>query len=138
MGALLFIDLDNFKTLNDTLGHHTGDMMLRETAQRIAGSVRKSDTVARLGGDEFGILLCQADGDIAEQITERINHLTTLQQIKTPETPLSLSSGYATARDVKQMADLFKRADDAMYRLRYRRRSKAKESSEGRPETAER
>ena len=77
-------------------------------------------------------------GDIAEQVTERVNHLTTLQQIKTPDMPLSLSSGFATARDVKQMADLFRRADDAMYRLRYRRRSKEKESLESNQEgTAE-
>ena len=67
--ALLFIDLDDFKTLNDTLGHHIGDLMLQEVARRIAGCLRKNDIVGRLGGDEFVVLLEDLGGDPEDAAT---------------------------------------------------------------------
>lgn len=67
-GAILFIDLDNFKTLNDTLGHDMGDLLLQQVAQRLQAAVRKNDIVARLGGDEFVVML-QSGVEAIEEIT---------------------------------------------------------------------
>ncbi len=69
-GAVIFIDLDNFKPLNDTYGHACGDLLLKEAAQRISGCLRAMDTVARFGGDEFVVLIGQLDADLASSVHE--------------------------------------------------------------------
>lgn len=69
-GALMFLDLDNFKPLNDTHGHDVGDLLLIETSQRIAACVREEDTVARFGGDEFVVMLKELDGDSVTSATQ--------------------------------------------------------------------
>jgi diguanylate cyclase (GGDEF)-like protein len=122
-GALLFIDLDNFKILNDTLGHDTGDLLLQEVAQRLASCVREGDTVSRLGGDEFVILLENLSNDAmeaasqAEIIGEKI--LNTLNQkyyLGTHEHHNTPSIGITLFDEQQQSSDtLFKQADLAMY-----------------------
>jgi len=69
-GALMFLDLDNFKPLNDTYGHDVGDLLLIEVARRLAGCVREVDTVARFGGDEFVVMLSELDADKAESTAQ--------------------------------------------------------------------
>jgi diguanylate cyclase (GGDEF)-like protein/PAS domain S-box-containing protein len=69
-GALMFLDLDNFKPINDTHGHGVGDLLLIEVARRISGCVREMDTVARFGGDEFVVILSELDKDKSEAATE--------------------------------------------------------------------
>ncbi|MEN9539851.1 MAG: hypothetical protein RLZZ126_2086, partial [Pseudomonadota bacterium] len=69
-GALLFIDLDNFKTINDTHGHDKGDLLLQQTAQRLVACARAGDTVARLGGDEFVVMLRDQSGNLEEAATQ--------------------------------------------------------------------
>ncbi|MGZ6109615.1 MAG: diguanylate cyclase domain-containing protein [Gemmatimonadaceae bacterium] len=69
-GALMFLDLDNLKLLNDTHGHHAGDLLLMEVARRISSCVREVDTVARFGGDEFVVILSELDVDKTESATQ--------------------------------------------------------------------
>ncbi len=70
--ALLLMDLDHFKEINDTLGHHYGDLILQQVAKRMREALRESDTVARLGGDEFAVLLNTSDRDHAVQVAEKL------------------------------------------------------------------
>ena len=123
-GALLFIDLDNFKTLNDSLGHHMGDMLLKNAAQRISHCVRADDTVARFGGDEFVVLLAnlgtqkaKAAALQAEAIGEKIlAAFTEVFQLDTYEYPCTPSVGVTLfSPEDRNVDELLKRADLAMY-----------------------
>ena len=125
-GALLFIDLDNFKTLNDTLGHDKGDLLLQQVAKRLVTCVRESDTVARLGGDEFVVMLEDLDKHVneaaaqAEAIGEKIiaalNQPYLLSDQKyhsTPSIGVTMFGGHQQNKD-----DLLKQADLAMYQAK--------------------
>ncbi|MER2539482.1 MAG: EAL domain-containing protein, partial [Azonexus sp.] len=122
-GALLFIDLDHFKNLNDTRGHDIGDLLLQQVAERLTTCVRESDTVARLGGDEFVVMLEDLSGTIqeavnqAESVGEKI--LSTLNKtyaLGSGEHHSTPSIGIALFADHSEGIDeLLKRADLAMY-----------------------
>jgi len=109
------MDLDRFRSVNDTLGHHNGDRLLIELAARLAGAVDTNDTVARMGGDEFGILLADSDG--AERELTRLRQLVN-DVIIVSGLPVAVeaSIGFAVAPDDGGDADaLLQHADVAMY-----------------------
>ena len=116
--ALLLIDLDRFKEVNDTLGHHHGDMLLQQVAERLTGVLRDSDTVARLGGDEFAVLLPQVQSvadaiAAAEKITAALDAPFTLDGLSLE---VDGSVGVAVYPDhADDPAQLLQRADVAMY-----------------------
>jgi len=124
--ALLFIDLDNFKTINDTLGHDVGDDLLKQAAIRMKEVVRDVDTVARLGGDEFTAILMDADIEVANQVAQRvINDLSASFEVN--GSPLFVSASVGVAfypDDGTDSAMLIKAADTAMYRAKEQGRSR--------------
>jgi diguanylate cyclase (GGDEF)-like protein len=131
-GAVMFLDLDNFKPLNDTHGHKLGDLLLIEAARRIGGCIRATDTVARFGGDEFVVMLGMLDenqmasellaGAIAANILESLSkpYLLTLSDQDNGEVTVehrcTASIGITIFNtDSGRQDDILKRADTAMY-----------------------
>jgi diguanylate cyclase (GGDEF)-like protein len=119
--ALLFMDLDGFKEVNDKLGHDAGDVLLKEAAQRLMACVRASDTVARIGGDEFTVILPQAkEAGEAEAVAAKI--LVRLREpfhLRGQDVFVSVSIGIALyPGDADSSAVLIKHADAAMYRAK--------------------
>nr|WP_315232048.1 EAL domain-containing protein [uncultured Albidiferax sp.] len=125
-GALLFIDLDHFKTLNDTLGHDKGDMLLQQVAQRLSHAVRSMDTVARLGGDEFVVMLEEL-GDNPHSVAEQAKRVgeKILAALGSPykldghEHQSTSSIGIAPfGSGLNTVGELLKQADIAMYQAK--------------------
>ena len=128
--ALLFIDLDNFKTLNDTLGHHVGDLLLLEVAKRMVKCVRKADTVGRLGGDEFIIILEELSTFEAEAATQArhvaekiLSAIHEPYQLGEHQYRSSASIGITIFGRTEQSAnEILRQADIAMYQAKSRGR----------------
>ena len=130
-GALLFLDLDRFKQLNDTRGHDVGDLLLQQVARRLQASVRAVDTVARIGGDEFVVLIA----DLSEGAAYARAHAATVGQkiVAALNEPYQLgpqrhvctsSIGVAMFEDLQLTpADVLKRADMAMYEAKAKGRN---------------
>jgi diguanylate cyclase (GGDEF)-like protein/PAS domain S-box-containing protein len=115
--AVLFLDLDDFKTVNDSLGHAAGDELLRQVAARLYDCTRASDTAARLGGDEFGVLVERlADGEVADAVAERVHDgLERPFHVLGNEIFIRASVGIATSEEGVAADDLMRNADIAMY-----------------------
>ena len=118
--SVIFVDLDDFKNVNDSLGHAAGDQLLVELACRLLGCVRAGDTAARLGGDEFAVLVEDGGGvEIALQVAERLHHAVRLPfQVAGREIVLSASLGIASSQPEETAGDLLRNADVAMYRAK--------------------
>ena len=116
-GAVLMLDLDRFKEINDTLGHDFGDQVLKEVGKRLRQSVREADTVARLGGDEFMVLLDDVDGDTAGQRAQSLlERLRLPLDLPTTRVTLDCSIGMALhPLHGKDASTLLRRADIALY-----------------------
>lgn len=120
--AVLYIDLDDFKTVNDTRGHDAGDALLREAAKRITACVRKSDTVARMGGDEFTVIISNVRTPASvERVAKKIvANLASEFDLNGKICSVSASIGIALYPDNGETAaQLVKVADDAMYTAKY-------------------
>jgi diguanylate cyclase (GGDEF)-like protein/PAS domain S-box-containing protein len=125
-GALLFVDLDKFKAVNDTFGHNVGDLLLQEVATRLRACIRESDTVARLGGDEFVVMLENLDPDpteaaaqvrtVGEKILSALNATYTLEGHECLATPsIGITRFHGRQHTAKE---LMHRADFAMYQAK--------------------
>ncbi|WP_247747283.1 sensor domain-containing diguanylate cyclase [Alkalihalobacillus sp. BA299] len=119
--AIMFLDLDDFKEVNDTYGHDIGDRVLKETAQRLRSCIRSTDTIARLGGDEFTVVLSQLKDDkdaaiIAEKFVKVLNDPF---ELNGEFIHLSISIGISIyPRDGQEPSYLLKKADMAMYKVK--------------------
>lgn len=116
--TLAYIDLDNFKRINDEHGHDNGDRVLRLVASTLTASIRRTDVVARLGGDEFALLLAGADRDSAERLIAKVR--LSLQQAFDPErSVVTCSIGCVTFQEPLPTADgAIKAADNLMYKVK--------------------
>jgi diguanylate cyclase (GGDEF)-like protein len=112
--SLMYMDLDNFKIINDTHGHQTGDAVLRLVADATRSSVRQADIVGRLGGDEFAVLMPETDAQLADAAAKRL--IASLRTVfkGTPNVTASIGVVSCTATDAST-DDLLRRADQAMY-----------------------
>jgi diguanylate cyclase (GGDEF)-like protein/PAS domain S-box-containing protein len=119
--AVMFLDLDRFKAINDTLGHRVGDLVLKEIASRLRDTVRDTDTVARLGGDEFTVLLPEVPGiEAAEAVAHKIVEAMRVPlRIGEHEIAVTASVGIALfPRDGEDASALMKNADASMYEVK--------------------
>jgi diguanylate cyclase (GGDEF)-like protein len=115
--SVIVFDLDDFKRINDRIGHLGGDAVLAEVANRVRSVVRVTDIACRVGGDEFSVILPESSRDDAELLADRIALAIRSQKIEKVGA-LKISAGVAELRPDDTAADLFKRADHALYRAK--------------------
>lgn len=126
--TMVYLDLDRFKTINDSLGHHVGDRALLKVADILRASFRRSDIIARLGGDEFGVLALEAANESSDLLVARLRERVADFNESSPE-PYQLSVSIGMARhddDLRvRLEDMVAEADSAMYREKHGKRAAA-------------
>ncbi|MCP3981623.1 MAG: diguanylate cyclase [bacterium] len=127
--SLVFLDIDHFKQINDTLGHQAGDCILGDFATLVAGGARTNDFAARYGGEEFAVILPHTDGEMAERVAERIRRAVEQFVFLEDEKPtrVTVSSGVATypaTPAVDSVDALIRAADEALYEAKERGRNR--------------
>lgn len=116
--SAVYLDLDNFKSVNDRFGHRTGDELLRRVAETIDENIRDSDVVARIGGDEFAILLPETGKDAADAVITKV-HQSLLATMKQKNWPVTFSVGAVTFLHAPDSAnEILEKADDLMYSVK--------------------
>lgn len=116
--TLVYIDLDNFKMVNDQWGHRTGDQVLMVTVECIIKELRKTDIVARLGGDEFAILLPETDAEASRIVTSKLQR-SLLDEMLQNQWPVTFSIGVVTFMDIPDSDDkVIQIADELMYTVK--------------------
>src|SRR3989338_4969225 len=114
--SIIFFDIDHFKKVNDTYGHHIGDAVLSKVAETIQESLRAGDTVARWGGEEMVASLLGADArDAVAKANEIREKVTTLTFPEVPDLHLTISAGVTSSEKGVSLSELIKRADQALY-----------------------
>jgi diguanylate cyclase (GGDEF)-like protein/PAS domain S-box-containing protein len=117
-GALLIVDLDHFKAVNDTFGHQAGDEALVQVGKLLQGRLRETDTVARHGGDEFAIILPHTTAEEAERVATDLVDQIRVAHLGAPGTPITASVGVAPLRAGARSSDALADADLTMYRVK--------------------
>jgi diguanylate cyclase (GGDEF)-like protein len=115
--ALILFDLDNFKAINDRIGHLGGDAVLSEIAERVLEVVRSADIACRVGGDEFAVILPESTLEDADQLYARLRAAVAARPTSNPES-LTVSAGMAELKSDDEPNSFFKRADDALFRAK--------------------
>jgi len=116
--SVIACDLDELKKVNDSWGHHAGDMLLKECANLLKKSVRNSDILARIGGDEFFIIMTKTDEQMVAKVIERIYHNINVYN-DSHRLPIRISIGFSTGIDKsKSLSEILKEADRRMYAVK--------------------
>jgi diguanylate cyclase (GGDEF)-like protein len=127
--ALLILDLDDFKAVNDRIGHLAGDAVLAQVAERLRNSIRSVDVGCRVGGDEFGVIMPESTAEDAEQLFQRMHDAVGTMPVP-GGSRVRISAGIAELRHGETAAGLFERADSALYRAKEQGKDRASVASE--------